>query len=289
MKAAMKVSLSQRLFSVFNVLFFSLMALMTLYPLWYVIMYSLSNPDSIRFSSLYLVPINFTIDTYKYVLSQPLVFTAYKNTIIITVLSTFLTVYLSALTAYPLSRGKFIGRNFIFKMLFFTMLFGGGLIPTYMVIKALGWIDHLVALIVPGALNVYFILIMIRFFKSIPDSLFEAARMDGCNEAYVLFKIVLPMSTAVLTAIGLFSAVGVWNDYFNGVIYMNHSDRYPLQVVLYSMLTSNLNLALQNRPTVTPQTMKMATVVVALLPIMLVYPFVQKHFMQGVLLGSVKG
>ena len=176
-------------------------------------------------------------------------------------------------------------------MFMFTMLFSGGMIPTYMVVRRLGLVDTLWALILPNAFSVYYMLIMIRFFKSIPSSLIESAKIDGCNEIYILFKIIIPVSTAVFAAIGLFSAVGYWNEYLSGVIYINHIEKSPIQVVLYGMLKQNLmasQLGHENKQ-MTPETVKMCTVIVALLPILMVYPFIQKHFMKGVMLGAVKG
>jgi putative aldouronate transport system permease protein len=172
----------------------------------------------------------------------------------------------------------------------FTMLFGGGLVPTYLVVRSFGLIDKLWSLIIPGALSVYFLLIMIKFFRGIPSSLFDSAKLDGASEFYLLFKIVLPLSGAALAAIGLFCAVGHWNGYFDGLMFLNSMEKYPLALILYGMLKRTVNPAATGmKVVVTPINVKMTSVVIALLPILLVYPFLQKYFMSGVMLGSVKG
>jgi putative aldouronate transport system permease protein len=287
----MNRSFNSYFFNFSNYLFFIILGIIMLYPMWYVIMYSLSDPTSNHLNNLYLLPDKFTLDSYKYVLTESLIFTGLKNSIIITVSGTAISLIVISFAAYTFSREKLIGKNIIFGLFLFTMLFGGGLVPTYLVVKQLGMVDTLWALILPNTMNVYFMLIMIRFFRSIPSSLIESAKIDGGNEIYILFRIVLPMSTAALAAVGLFSAVGYWNDYLSGVIYINHSEHNPLQVILYSLLSQSLRaseLGYENFR-MTPDSIKMSTVVVALAPILIVYPFIQKHFSKGVMLGAVKG
>ena len=284
-------SLASKVFNVLNYCLFTVIGLITLYPMWYVLMYSLSNPNLKRLNSMFLVPVGFTLETYRYVLSQQSILTGFKNTIFIVVMGTALSLMVVSLAAYPLSRERFLGKNLIFGLFMFTMLFNGGMVPTYLVVQKLGLVDSLWALILPGIMSVYYMLIMIRFFKNIPSSLIESAKIDGCNDMFILFRIVMPMSTAAFAAIGLFCAVGYWNDYLSSVIYINSLDKRPIQLVLYGLLRQNLaasQFGFEN-PILTPDTIKMATVIVALLPIVIVYPFIQKHFMKGVTLGAVKG
>lgn len=262
-----------------------------LYPFWYVFMYSLSDPGRTVINNLFLVPSHFTLNAYKYVLSQPLIYSAYRNTLFITLAGTAVNLLVTSFMAYALSMDRVTGKKIVLKLLIFSMLFSGGLIPTYLVVRQFGLIDSLWSLIIPNALSVYYTLIMIRFFRSIPASLLESAKIDGCNDIYILFRIVLPLSTAAITAIGLFYAVGHWNEYLTAILYINKAQKNPLQVILYNMLTENIQArqAGMTDDALTPQSLKMSAVIVALAPIMMVYPFLQKHFMKGVLLGSVKG
>lgn len=287
----MKNSFGSRVFDVFNYTFFVILSLLMIYPLWYVIMYSFSDPNVVVLNGLYLTPSKFSLSTYKFILGQHTIFTGIMNSIFITVIGTALSLFLLSFSAYPLSRDKFVGRKFVFAYFIFTMLFNGGMVPTYLVVRQFGMVNSLWSLIIPNSLSIYYMLIMIKFFKTIPLSVFESAKLDGAKEFYIVFKIVLPLSKAALAAIGLFCAVGQWNQYFSGLIYLNDMEKYPLQVILYGMLTRTMSTAATGNKglSVTPMNIKMGAVVVTLLPILLVYPFVQKYFMTGVMLGSVKG
>lgn len=287
----MNKRLDRNISSLFNYSFFVLLAIIMLYPLWYVIMYSFSDPNAPSLNGLYLWPVKFSLVTYKYVLGQSNIITGTMVSVFITVFGTVIGLLATALAAYPLSKEKMIGKKAIFGYFLFTMLFHGGMVPTYIVVRQLGMIDSLWALILPGCVSTYYMLILIKFYQGIPSSLFESARIDGANELYVFFKIVFPLSTAAFAAIGLFFAVGYWNDYLSAAIYINSSEKYPLQMVIYGMLTTNINAAQMGakKTSVTPMALKMSAVVISLLPILIVYPFVQKYFMTGVMLGSVKG
>lgn len=280
------------LFSIFNYTFFVLIGILMIYPLWYVIMYSFSDPNLPSLNGLYLWPPKFSLITYKYMISQPTIYRSILVSVFVTVVGTIISVMTTALAAYPLSKENLFGRKSIFAYFLFTMLFSGGMVPTYLVVRSLGLINSLWALILPGSVSVYHMLIMIKFFKGIPVSLFESARIDGANEIYIFFKIVIPLSTAVFAAIGLFTAVGYWNNYISAALYITSIEKYPLQMVIYGMLTTNINAATvmgAKKTTVTPMALKMAAVVISLVPILMVYPFLQKYFMTGVMLGSVKG
>jgi putative aldouronate transport system permease protein len=286
----MKKDSASSLFHVFNYIFFGILAFLMLYPMWYVVMYSLSNPNKIVLSSLYLWPADLSLETYRYVLSQQTIYSGLLNSLFITVVGTAVNLIVISFTAYPLSRDNLFGRKTIFVYFAFTMLFGGGLVPTYLVVRQLGLIDSLWSLIIPSALSVYYLLIMMKFFRGIPASLFDSAKLDGASEFYLVFKIVLPLSGAALAAIGLFCAVGHWNGYFDALIFLNSMEKYPLALILYGMLKRTVNPAATGmKVIVTPVNVKMTSVVIALIPILLVYPFLQKYFMSGVMLGSVKG
>ena len=236
-------------------------------------------------------PKGFYIGAYKHIISYQSIIIGFKNSLIVTIAGTFLSLLLTGLTAYPLSREVLVGKKYIFGMMFFTMLFSGGMIPTFLVVRALGMVDTLWALFVPTSISVYNMLIMIKFFKGIPVSLIESAKIDGYNDLAIFVKIVLPLSKAVFASIGLFSAVGYWNLYLPSLIYITDTQKRVMQVVLQNMLLGErlikeLGLIKEYE---TPQNMKFAAVIVTIFPILCVYPFLQKHFVKGVLIGSIKG
>lgn len=274
-----------------NYAFFVFLSLIMLYPLWYVLMFSLSAPNRSSINNYYLIPDGFSLVTYKYVLNEPSIIMGFKNSAFVTIIGTFLCLLMTAITAYPLSRDNLTGKRFFFNMMFFTMLFNGGLIPTYLVVRAVGLNDSLWALIIPASISVYNMLIMIKFFKNIPVSLIESAKIDGYSDISIFIKIVLPLSRAVLSSIGLFCAVALWNTYLSGVIYIVDTKKRVLMVIIRAMIEQE-SLAAQVGildTYVTPQNLKMAAIIVTLLPIICVYPFLQKYFAKGVMLGSVKG
>ena len=279
------------LFTYINYMFFIVLGMIMLYPLWYVAMSSLSDPNTSSLNSFYLLPEDFTISTYVYVLKQPFIYTGYKNTLIVTLAGTLIGLAITIMVAYPLSRNQLKGRKFFFGFIMFTMIFNGGIIPTYIVLKGLTLIDKLWALILPSAVNVYFTLIMLKFFKNISQDLIESAKIDGCNDIYILVRIVLPLSKAVIATIALFFAVARWNEYLPGIIYINDREKKVLQVILNSMLREE-SLAGQSgmlSETVTPQSLKMAAVMISVIPILAFYPYLQKYFVKGIMLGAVKG
>ncbi len=280
------------LFEIANHAFFVLLAIIMLYPFWYVIMFSLSGSTKAIVNGYYLVPNGFSLETYRYILHQNMIFSGYKNTAIVTIVGTLLNLVLTVATAYPLAVApRMPFRRMLSGLMLFTMVFSGGLVPTYLLVRSLGLLDRLWALMIPSAISVYYVLIMMKFFKGIPTSLIEAARVDGYNEIMILAAIVVPVSTSALAAIGLFYAVGHWNEYLSGLIYINSQAKQVLQVNLLSMLT-NEGLGRQTGMTEivsTPQNLKMTAILVTVAPILLLYPFLQRYFIKGVLLGSVKG
>ncbi len=273
-----------------NYLLFIIIGIIMVYPFWYVVMYSFSVPSQSSLNHLYLWPAGFTLDTYRYAFSKKILFSGFFNSVFLTVTGTAVNMLLTIMLAYPLSREKLPGKRFFSAFVVFPMLFNGGMIPTYLVIKQFGLMDSLWSLITSMAVNVYNLLILTKFFKSIPDSLIDAAKIDGCGDVMTLVKIVLPLSKASLATIALFYAVQHWNEFLHATIYINTDSRWPLQVVLRNiidMVANDLNSS--GEVFMNPENFKMATIVITVLPIMCVYPFLQKYFTQGVMMGSVKG
>lgn len=286
---------SEVAFSVFNYIFFVILCIIMVYPFWHVVMMSLSSVEATAKGGVFLWPKGFNLDTYVKVFKDPSIWSGYFTTIIVTLSGTFLGTLFTATTAYPLSKKDLpFGKVMLFLVLF-TMLFSGGMIPGYLLMKNLNLIDNRLSLVLPGLISAYNVIIMKSFFQSIPESLEESAKIDGATEVTIFWKIVLPLSKATVATIALFTAVGYWNDYFSTVLYINTKERWALQAVLRYMLT-NTNQAMQSAgvtvaaaTNVTAATIKAASVVVATVPILCVYPFVQKYFVKGVMIGGVKG
>jgi putative aldouronate transport system permease protein len=278
-----------------NYIILTVIAIIMLYPFVNVIAISFSSYTSYIQHPFMIFPTEFSLEGFKYVFKNGLVLSSYKNTIVITIVSTSLSLIFITLTAYPLSKKHLRGRKIFMNLLIFTMLFNGGLIPNFNLIKSLGWIDKLWALIIPGVLGAYNVILMKSFFENLPESLEEAAKIDGASDVTVFTKIVLPLSTPIIATIALFVAVGHWNSFFNAVIYIRSPKNWTLQLVLREILMSANNQLLAsggdsaNVNQVPVETLRYATLVVAVIPIMCVYPFLQKYFVKGVTLGAVKG
>ncbi len=270
-------------------------SLVMLYPFWHEFMYSFSDPVEAATGGMFLLPRGFNLKSYLSVLQNKSVWTGFKVSFLVTAAGTFFGTLVSAMLAYPLSKKDMPGRNLFIGMIFFTMLFGGGMIPNYLLVKQLKLIDTYGALILPGLLSAWNIFIMKNSFAGIPDSLEESARIDGANDLTIFFRIVLPLSKAVLATIALFTAVGFWNDYFSTVLYIVSKDHWSLQAVLREILSnaqtamSASGISVRAEEAISSETVKAATVMVATVPILLVYPFIQKYFIKGVMIGSVKG
>jgi len=278
----------EKIFSAINYLLFGLLCLTMVYPLWYILMYSFSSEAN--YQSFYLLPERFTLDVYAKVFEDGRVFSGFGNSVIIVTVGTAISMMLTIFAAFPISQRYLYGRRLVTTFFVFTMIFNGGIIPTYLVVRAYGMVDTLWALMLPQAVIVYNLLIMTRFFAGIPESLIESAYIDGYNDIGILFKIVLPLSGAVLAAVGLFYAVFIWNGFLPGLIYINDPKKLPLQTVLYKIVKAQVATEMgSNILAMMPEAIKMATAFLTVLPILLVYPFLQKYFMKGVMLGSVKG
>lgn len=274
----------------------TLFGLATLFPIYYVIVMSVTPIDQvIKNGGFVLWPNSLTFEAYKQIFGSVRVPRSLGVTVIITVVGTTLNLFVTAILAYPLSKKQLPARNIMLFIVVFTMLFDGGLIPLYLIVSSLGLNDTLWALIIPTLVSAFNMLIMKTYFENLPEGLEEAARVDGCGELRTLFQIVLPLSMPIMATLGLFYAVHHWNTFFHAIMFITDKSLHPIQVVLRSMIQSSsvsgeLELQGQNmHETLPPETVKMATVVVTILPIIIVYPFIQKHFMKGFLLGSVKG
>lgn len=272
-----------------------LFALLVLYPLVYIVSASFSSPFAVISGRVWLYPVDVTTIGYQVVFKNSQVVTGFGNSLFYTVIGTLFSVSVVMMMAYPLSRKTFVGRNVLMFLLTFTMLFGGGMIPLYLVVKNLHLIDSRLALIVPGALSVYSVIIARTFFQStIPEELSDAAEIDGCSDMGFLLRIVIPLSKPIIAVLVLFSAVGYWNAYFDALLYLKSVNKYPLQLVLRSILLLNASEGATNvtemmqRQGIKDQ-MKYALIVISTFPILLIYPFVQKHFVKGVMIGSLKG
>lgn len=266
----------------------------TLFPFLYVLAVSLSPMEQVMRGGLILWPEKFTWDSYSMIFSNSHFMQALWMTISITIIGTITNLALTVLMAYPLSKTRLKGRRIILFLVLFTMLFSGGMIPGYLVMKWLGLLNSFWSVIMPGAISAFNLIILKNFFQGIPEALEESARIDGCSHFGVLLKIVLPLSMPALATFTLFYAVGHWNQFFQSIMYVTNSNLWPIQVILRQMIiegsTEEYQAAIANESLqVIPMTIKMAAIVVATVPILLVYPFLQKHFAKGVLLGSVKG
>jgi len=270
--------------------------LMTLFPLYYVVVMSLTPySEVLRNGGFVLLPTALTLDAFETILSSRVVPRAFQVTVFVALAGTLLNLTVTTLLAYPLSKKFIPGRNAVLLALVFTMLFSGGLIPLYLVVRATGLTNKLWALIVPGLVSTFNLLIMKTYFENLPAEVEEAAKVDGCGDVQTLVRIVLPLSAPIMATLGLFYGVNHWNAYFPGIMYLRDKSLYPLQVVLRNMIqTPNISQELAvNNPllvqTLPPETIKMAAVVVAIVPVMVIYPFLQRYFIRGMLLGSIKG
>ncbi len=284
-----RVSRGRKLFLAFNTAVLLLLCAAMLYPVLFVLAASFSEETAILKGEVTLLPVRVHIRAYEKVFHYPLLWKSYANTLLYTGLGTAINLVLTVFGAWSLSQKKMVGRRFLTLMCTFTMFFNGGMIPTFLVVKELKLLNTLWAILLPGAVSTYNMILMRTFFMAIPQSLVEAAELDGCNDFGVLFRIVLPLSLASLMTIGMFYAVAHWNSYFSAVLYLNRPELYPLQIILRQVVL--MNEIVENASStenVMAEGIKYATIVVAMLPMLCVYPFVQRYFVKGVMVGSVK-
>ncbi|WP_248926896.1 carbohydrate ABC transporter permease [Paenibacillus hamazuiensis] len=284
-----------RLFDAVNILLLALIAIAMFIPFLHVVMTSFATVEELTRKPFLLIPTEYSLKAYEYILSTSTIFRALGVSVGITVGGTAISMVLTALMAYGLTRRDLDGRKAINLMIVFTMLFNGGLIPTFIVVKAMGLIDSYMALILPTAINAFNLIIMRSFFQNLPDGLEESAKIDGCNDFGILFRIVIPLSMPAIATISLFYAVTYWNNFFSAIMYLNDADKWPIQVLLRQIVIMASGLAADTSGMgddfVKPpeQTIKMAVIVVSTLPILIAYPFLQKYFAKGALVGSIKG
>ena len=284
-----------RVFDVFNFVVLGIIGLMTVLPFLYIVAGSFATEAELTRRSFFIWPETFSLDSYNYIFSTSTFIRSLFVSIGITVVGTIVCLLFTFSMAYPLSRKTLMGRNLIMNLIVFSMLFSGGMIPTFIVVKNLGLLDSFWALILPLAINPFNLIIVKTFFQNIPLELEESAKIDGCTEIGIFWRIMLPLSKPVLATFALFYAVAIWNDFFSALLYINDNTKWPVQVLLQQIIIlsqSSLSDAASNASNyIEPpeQSLKLAVVVVATLPILCVYPFLQKHFAKGMLLGSVKG
>lgn len=296
---SMRGSYSDKIFDITNLVVMVILLVLFIWPLWFVVIASFSDPNQVWSGNVLLIPKGFTTVAYQALADYGMIWIGYRNTIFYTVVGTLVNLVITICAAYPLSRKDFLPRNFFMFMFMLTMYFGGGLIPTYLVVNKIGLINTPWAMIVPGACSIYNVIITRTYFiNSIPSSLQEAAELDGANSFQFLVKIVLPLSKPILAVIGLYYAVGHWNDFYSALLYINNQELMPLQSFLRDLLMSSkmsltnlqgLDAAATEAKMQLSQTLKYSVIIVSTVPVLCIYPFIQKYFVKGVMIGSVKG
>ena len=289
-----KAGREDRIFNITVTVISLVVLVIVLYPLYFVIIASISSPEDISLGKVRFLPSGINFAAYKFVLEEWKIWRGYLNTIFYTFFGTLLGTSVTLMAAFALSRKDLFGRNVITKLFVFTMFFSGGLIPTYLNIRELGMLDSIWSLIVPGAITTSNLIIMRSAFLSVPDSLSEAAKIDGANHVQILFQVMLPLVKATLAVMVLYYAVSHWNAWFNASIYLRTPSKYPLQLVLRNILVESQtgemmqDIGAARSPQV-QQLLKYALIVVSSVPIISIYPFLQKFFQKGVMMGAVKG
>jgi putative aldouronate transport system permease protein len=290
----MNVKTKDRIFESIMILFTLISVLICIIPFIYIIAVSFSSNSAIISQKVTLYPIDFTLKTYKTVFTDDAMTYSLFYTIILTVCFTVLSMIFTICAAYPLTKKRLKGRNFFLLIIIITMYFGGGLIPDYILIKNLKLLDSPWSLILPGLISVYNMIILKTFFTSLPDSLEESASIDGCTDIGILLKIVLPLSTPVIATLSLFYAVGRWNAFMDALFYISKPKLFPIQLKLYQIISVSQSLDVQQAENLqdgglTPEALKAASVMFGTIPILLIYPWLQRYFVSGVMIGAVKG
>ena len=290
---------SDTIFDTANVIIMCVLLLIFIWPLWFVVAASFRDPNELWMGNVVLLPKGFTLEAYEKLLEYSDIWVGYKNSILYTAAGTLVNLAATVALAYPLSRKDFMPRNLIMMMLIVTMYFSGGLIPTYLVVKNLGMVNTFWAMIIPGAISTYNVIVTRTYFSnSIPAELHNAAKIDGANNLQFLWKIVLPLSKPILAVIGLYYAVGHWNDYYTALIYLYDKKLFPLTCFLKNMII-DASLSMEGSFGVSAtemekmirlsQSLKYSTIIISVIPLLIIYPFIQKFFVKGVMIGSIKG
>jgi len=297
-------STQDKIFDICNIIFMLLILFLMLYPLWFTVIVSFSDPLAVGAGDVWIVPVKPTLEAYQNVFKNDDIWTGYRNTIFYTVLGTSFNIFLTIPAAYVLSKKNLVGRNFLSWLFLFTMYFGGGLVPTYLLYKNLGLVNTRWILIIAGGLSVYNMIVTRIFFQtSIPEDIYESARIDGASNFCQFFKIALPLAKSIIAVMVLFYGVSHWNSYFNALIYTTKEELAPLQLVLRRILILNEDVMKDImsgnisgdqmmdalRQSQLAETMKYALIFIASAPLLVAYPFVQKYFVKGVMIGSLKG
>lgn len=295
-----KFSLSDKNFERINNTFVLIITLIIIYPLIFVISASISDPQAVDTGKMWLRPVDVTFDGFRRVFQNEAIWVGYKNTIIYTIVGTAIHLFLLLPCAYALSRKELMAKKFFLWVILFTMLFNGGLVPTYLVVKSLHMTNTMWAIVVPGVIGAWAILVARTFFhQTIPDQLVEASKIDGASDFRLFIKVVLPLSMPIIAVMALFHAVALWNQYFQALIYLSDEDLFPLQLILRQILilnevsadsASSIAGAAQSfsEQVKTAALVKYAVIIVSALPLLIIYPFLQRFFVKGVLIGSVK-
>ncbi len=283
-------------FTLFNYLIMAIICFVTIYPIWYTFVLSFNDANDTMLGGIYWWPRELSFKSYTTVLTDDSILSSFIMSILRTVIGTVTHVFFTAMTAYAFSKKKLIGRNFFLAMGTFTMFFNGGLIPFYLLLKNINLLNNFLVFIIPTMFNFFHLIIFTSFFKGIPDSLEESAMIDGAHELRIFVQIILPLSMPVIATIALFQGVWHWNDFFWGIIFINDEILQPIATFLYRMIAESSSSQMKmNMPggftatAVNSQSIKLATMVIATAPIVFVYPFLQKYFVKGIMIGSVKG
>lgn len=287
---------ADRIFDIMNYVILTICFLLVAYPLYFIVIASVSDPVDVNAGKVIFYPVKVTLDGYRRILDYDSFFTGYRNTLIYTGFGTLINMLLTVPAAYALSRRDLVGRNFFMMLITFTMIFSGGLIPTFLLVRELNLVDTIWAMVLPAAVSSWNLIVARTFFQqTIPDDLLEAAQLDGATNVQFFVQIVLPLSKSIIAVLILFYAVSHWNSYQNALYYMRSADKYPLQLVLRSILFENsmndmvddaANLAAQMR---LGDLIKYGVIIASSLPLLILYPFLQRYFIQGVMIGAVKG
>ncbi|WP_246079069.1 carbohydrate ABC transporter permease [Paenibacillus piri] len=285
-----------RLFDGINYVLLSALVLVTLYPIYYMAIISVSDGLLVSRGEVKLWPAGFNWEAYKTILEDPAIIRSYGNTLVYTLLGTAINVGMTALCAYPLSRSKLYGKSVFTFLIVLTMFFHGGMIPNYLVVNQLGLLDSMWAILLPPAVNVWYMIMMRTFFSGIPNELHESAYIDGANDIHIFLRIVLPLSMPVLATMTMFYAVWHWNSFFPAMIYLNDQKLFPVQIMMRKIVVSgqmgNQSMASSGSEVgvlVSAENIKYAVIIITIIPIVAIYPFIQKYFVKGVMVGSLKG
>lgn len=283
-----------KIFDVFVVVFLALFAITTVLPFLYVLGCSFATESEIIEKPFFIIPSKVQLESYKYIFSSSALPRAFANSVLVTASGTLTAMFFTLTMAYPLSKKNLVGRNVLLSFITFTLVFSGGMIPGFLVVKGLGLLNNYLALILPGALSTWNLLVVKNFFQELPQELEDSARVDGCSAIGTFLRIVLPLSMPVIATFSLFYAVGYWNDYRASLLYISNNKKWPLQIMLRQIVllaSGNIEGASYDREYVKPpaESVRNAVIIYGTLPILLVYPFLQKHFTKGVMIGAIKG